>query len=175
MNEDKSFEGQKINPKTWKTILSFAAARKKYFVVILLGGMVAGIIDTAMSFMSRWAIDGFMIPGTTEHAGLFAAAAIGLQLLMALLTLVYCRAAGHLEAHLSADVRKAALQAGKKLIKSVTLFDVYRGEKILFGKKQYALNFVLQDPERTLTDAEVEKTMERVLSTLQNEFGAILR
>ena len=74
-----------------------------------------------------------------------------------------------------ADVRKAALQAGKKLIKSVTLFDVYRGEKILFGKKQYALNFVLQDPERTLTDAEVEKTMERVLSTLQNEFGAILR
>ena len=74
-----------------------------------------------------------------------------------------------------ADVRKAALQAGKKLIKSVTLFDVYRGEKILFGKKQYALNFVLQDPERTLTDAEVEKTMERVLNTLQNEFGAILR
>lgn len=108
MNEDKSYEGQKINPNTWKTILSFAATRKKYFVVILLGGMVAGIIDTAMSFMSRWAIDGFMIPGTTEHAGLFAAAAIGLQLLMALLTLVYCRAAGHLEAHLSADVRKAA-------------------------------------------------------------------
>lgn len=108
MNEDKSYEGQKINPNTWKTILSFAATRKKYFVVILLGGMVAGIIDTAMSFMSRWAIDGFMIPGTTEHAGLFASAAIGLQLLMALLTLVYCRAAGHLEAHLSADVRKAA-------------------------------------------------------------------
>ena len=74
-----------------------------------------------------------------------------------------------------ADIRKAALQAGKKLIKSVTLFDVYRGEKILIGKKQYALNFVLQDPERTLTDAEVEKTMERVLSTLQNQFGAILR
>ena len=74
-----------------------------------------------------------------------------------------------------ADVRKAALQAGKKLIKSVTLFDVYRGEKILIGKKQYALNFVLQDPERTLTDVEVEKTMERVLSTLQSQFGAILR
>ncbi|MBR1570428.1 MAG: phenylalanine--tRNA ligase subunit beta [Bacteroidales bacterium] len=74
-----------------------------------------------------------------------------------------------------ADVRKAALKAGKKLIKSVTLFDVYRGEKILFGKKQYALNFVLQDPERTLTDAEVEKTMERVLDALKTELGAILR
>ena len=108
MNEEKSYEGQKINPKTWKTILSFAAARKKYFYIILGGGMVAGMIDTAMSFLSRWAIDGFMEPGTTEHIGLFAFAAVGLQALMAFLTLVYCRAAGHLEAHLSADVRQAA-------------------------------------------------------------------
>ena len=74
-----------------------------------------------------------------------------------------------------ADVRKSALRAGRKLIKSVTLFDVYRGEKIPAGKKQYALNFVLQDPERTLTDAEVEKTMDNVLGALKNECGAILR
>ena len=74
-----------------------------------------------------------------------------------------------------ADVRKTALRAGKKLIKSVNLFDVYRGEKILFGKKQYALSFVLQDLEHTLTDAEVEKTMERVLGALQTELGAVLR
>ncbi len=73
------------------------------------------------------------------------------------------------------DVRKAAVKAGKKLIKSVTLFDVYRGEKIPAGKKQYALNFVLQDPDRTLTDADVENTMNRVLSALQSELGAILR
>ncbi|MBR4740918.1 MAG: phenylalanine--tRNA ligase subunit beta, partial [Bacteroidales bacterium] len=74
-----------------------------------------------------------------------------------------------------ADVRKCAIRAGKKLIKSVTLFDVYRGEKILLGKKQYALNFVLQDLEHTLTDAEVESTMNRVLEALKNELGAILR
>ena len=74
-----------------------------------------------------------------------------------------------------ASVRKAALQAGKKLIKGVTLFDVYRGDKIPAGKKQYALNFVLQDLERTLTDVEVEKTMDRILSALQNECGAVLR
>ena len=74
-----------------------------------------------------------------------------------------------------ADVRKCAVRAGKHLIKSVTLFDVYRGERIPMGKKQYALNFVLQDLERTLTDAEVEKTMERVLNALQYELGAVLR
>ena len=73
------------------------------------------------------------------------------------------------------DLRKSAFRSAKKLLKSVTLFDVYRGENILIGKKQYALNFVLQDPERTLTDAEVEKTMEKILSGFQNEFGAVLR
>ena len=74
-----------------------------------------------------------------------------------------------------AAVRSSALKAGKKLIKSVSLFDVYRGEKIPAGKKQYALNFVLQDPERTLTDTDVENTMNRVLSALQTECGAVLR
>ena len=108
MNEDTNYEGQKINPKTWRTILSFAANRRKSFIVIMGGGMLAGIIDTAMSFMSRWAIDGFMIPGSREHLGLFAFCALGLQLLMAALTLIYCRAAGRLEANLTADVRKAA-------------------------------------------------------------------
>ncbi len=108
MNEDTNYEGQKINPKTWRTILSFAANRRRSFIVIMGGGMLAGIIDTAMSFMSRWAIDGFMIPGSREHLGLFAFCALGLQLLMAALTLVYCRAAGRLEANLTADVRKAA-------------------------------------------------------------------
>ena len=57
----------------------------------------------------------------------------------------------------------------------MSLFDVYRGEKILLGKKQYALNFVLQDVERTLTDTDVENTMNRVLESLKNELGAILR
>ena len=74
-----------------------------------------------------------------------------------------------------AAVRSSALKAGKKLIKSVSLFDVYRGEKIPAGKKQYALNFVLQDPERTLTDTDVENTMNRVLAALQTECGAVLR
>ena len=73
------------------------------------------------------------------------------------------------------ELRKSAFRSAKKLLKNVTLFDVYRGENILLGKKQYALNFVLQDEERTLTDAEVEKAMERILNGFKNEFGAILR
>lgn len=74
-----------------------------------------------------------------------------------------------------ASLRRSAFKAGKKLLKQLTLFDVYRGDKIPEGKKQYAINFVLQDTEKTLTDQEVEKIMNKILSVLQNEFGAALR
>lgn len=74
-----------------------------------------------------------------------------------------------------ADIRKTALKNSRKLVKQVTLFDVYRGDKIPEGKKQYALNFVLQDPEKTLTDSDVEAVMNRILDALRSEFGAVLR
>ena len=74
-----------------------------------------------------------------------------------------------------ADLYKSSFKAGKKLLKQVTLFDVYRGDKIPAGKKQYALGFVLQDLEKTLTDDDVERIMKKLLSTFQNEYGATLR
>ena len=74
-----------------------------------------------------------------------------------------------------ADLRKSAFRVGKKLLKQVGLFDVYRGDKIAEGKKQYALSFVLQDLEKTLTDNDVERIMSKLLATFQNEFGAVLR
>ena len=74
-----------------------------------------------------------------------------------------------------ADLQASAVKVAKKLLKQVTLFDVYRGDKIPAGKKQYAMGFVLQDPEKTLTDADVERVMDKLLSTFTNEFGAVLR
>ena len=74
-----------------------------------------------------------------------------------------------------ADLEASARRAAKKLLKQVSLFDVYRGDKIPSGKKQYALSFVLQDLERTLTDADVERVMDKLLATFTNEFGAALR
>ena len=57
----------------------------------------------------------------------------------------------------------------------MNLFDVYRGDKIPEGKKQYALSFVFQDMEKTLTDNDVEKMMEKLLAAFGHEFGAALR
>ncbi|MBR4756410.1 MAG: phenylalanine--tRNA ligase subunit beta, partial [Bacteroidales bacterium] len=73
------------------------------------------------------------------------------------------------------DLYRSSFKAARKLLKSVTLFDVYRGDKIPSGKKQYALGFVLQDQEKTLTDADVERIMSKLLSTFENEYGATLR
>ena len=74
-----------------------------------------------------------------------------------------------------ADLRAAAFKQAKKLLRQVGLFDVYRGDKIPAGKKQYALSFVFQDLEKTLTDAEIEKVMAKLLNTFINEYGAVLR
>lgn len=74
-----------------------------------------------------------------------------------------------------ADLLSAAQKAAKKMLKQVTLFDVYRGDKIPSDKKQYAMSFVLQDLEKTLTDQDVERVMSKILSTFQNQFGAVLR
>jgi len=72
-------------------------------------------------------------------------------------------------------LRAAAFKQAKKLLKQVTLFDVYRGDKIPEGKKQYALSFAIQDTEKTLTDQDTERVMERIFTTYQTEFGAQLR
>ena len=74
-----------------------------------------------------------------------------------------------------ADIRKAALAAEKKLLRKVVLFDVYRGDKIPAGKKQYAVSLTFQDYEKTLTDKYVEQMVNRILGALSHQFGAVLR
>ena len=68
-----------------------------------------------------------------------------------------------------------AKKYGSKLLKSVSLFDVYEGDKIAEGKKSYALNFVLQHKEKTLTEEEINKTMNKLIAAFENELGAQLR
>ena len=60
-------------------------------------------------------------------------------------------------------------------LQKVSLFDVYQGEKLPKGKKSYALSFVLQDKNKTLTDTQIDKVMEALLGAFQRETGAIVR
>lgn len=72
------------------------------------------------------------------------------------------------------ELRKLALAAERKLLKSVDLFDVYQGDKLPAGKKSYALSFTLQDTEKTLTDEQVEKAMGRIRKAVEG-VGAEVR
>lgn len=74
-----------------------------------------------------------------------------------------------------AQLRKAAFAAEKKVLRQVSLFDVYRGIKIPSGKKQYAISFILRDDDKTMTDQYVEQVMNKLLGSFQHQFGATLR
>ena len=72
-------------------------------------------------------------------------------------------------------LEEIAYQYASKLLKNVSLFDVYEGDKIEKGKKSYALNFVLQHSEKTLTEEEINKTMNKLIKAYEKEVGAVLR
>ncbi len=73
------------------------------------------------------------------------------------------------------QLRKLAFNAERKLLREVDLFDVYQGDKLPAGKKSYALSFMLQDAEKTLTDDQVDKAMGRIRQAFEKELGAELR
>ncbi len=73
------------------------------------------------------------------------------------------------------QIQELVMQTEKKLIKEVVAFDVYEGDKIPQGKKAYALSFTLLDENKTLTDQEIEKTMERLMAALETRLGAVIR
>ncbi|MBE7443389.1 MAG: phenylalanine--tRNA ligase subunit beta [Flavobacteriales bacterium] len=73
------------------------------------------------------------------------------------------------------QLEKLAYKQEKRLLKQVNLFDVYEGKNLEEGKKSYAVSFVFQDDEKTLTDVQIDKTMERLIQVFNTELGAKLR
>ena len=74
-----------------------------------------------------------------------------------------------------AELRQIALQTEKKLLKDVTLFDVYTGDKLEAGKKSYALGFILQDESKTLDEKTIESTMNKLIDAFAKKAGATIR
>ena len=74
-----------------------------------------------------------------------------------------------------ADLKKVALGVNEKVIKKVNLFDVYQGASIEASKKSYALSFILQDDQKTLTDTQIDDIMEKIQNQFETHFQATLR
>lgn len=74
-----------------------------------------------------------------------------------------------------AEIEKIAFETERKLLKKVNLFDVYEGKNIESGKKSYALSFILQDNEKTLTDKVIDKVMRKMIQSYQHQLKATIR
>jgi len=73
------------------------------------------------------------------------------------------------------QIKAIAQKTEKKLLKRISLFDVYEGKNMAQGKKSYAVSFYLQDETKTLQDKQIEKIMEQLIGNFKKELGAELR
>lgn len=75
----------------------------------------------------------------------------------------------------SADIEKAMTKAAGQNLVQITLFDVYTGKQVEAGKKSLAFSLTFQSNDKTLTDAEVNTAIEKIVAKLQKDFDADLR
>ena len=73
------------------------------------------------------------------------------------------------------EIKETAFRTEKSFLKSVTLFDVYEGEKLGADKKSYAVSFTLLDEEKTLTDKQIDKIMNKLMGAYKHLFNAEIR
>ncbi len=74
-----------------------------------------------------------------------------------------------------ADIERIAFETEKRLLKSINLFDVYEGKNLEAGKKSYAVNFTIQDTEKTLNDKQIDSIMQKLVKAFTEKAGAKLR
>ncbi len=74
-----------------------------------------------------------------------------------------------------AEIEQVAFNTEKKLLKRVSLFDVYKGKGITEGMKSYAVSFILQDKDKTLNDKQIEAVMAKLQKNLETQLGATIR
>ena len=73
------------------------------------------------------------------------------------------------------EIYNLSFQVERNLLKDVGLFDVYQGDKLPEGKKSYAVSFVLQDSNKTLKDAQIDKIMQKLQQSFEKNLEAVLR
>jgi phenylalanyl-tRNA synthetase beta chain len=74
-----------------------------------------------------------------------------------------------------AEIENVAYHTEKNLLQSVNLFDVYEGDKLPEGKKSYAVSFILQDNEKTLTEKQITGVMEKMIKQITEKLNATIR
>ncbi|MCD4794846.1 MAG: phenylalanine--tRNA ligase subunit beta [Bacteroidales bacterium] len=74
-----------------------------------------------------------------------------------------------------AQIEELAYKSERKLLKSVSIFDIFEDKKLGANKKSYAVSFIIQDETKTLKDKQIDKIMKKLQNTFEKELGAELR
>ncbi len=74
-----------------------------------------------------------------------------------------------------ADIRRVVESSERKLLKQVSLFDVYEGKNLEAGKKSYAIRLLIQDDNKTLQEKQIDAIMKKIVTNLEKQLGAIQR
>ncbi len=73
------------------------------------------------------------------------------------------------------EIQELAKKTERKLLQSINVFDTFEGEQLGEGKKSYSVSFFLQDPNKTLDDKVIDKTMNRLMDAFEKELGAEIK
>jgi phenylalanyl-tRNA synthetase beta chain len=73
------------------------------------------------------------------------------------------------------EIKKVALATERALLQQLNVFDVYEGANLGEGKKSYSVQFTLLDPEKTLTDEVIDRTMTKLMAAFEQQLKAVIR
>ena len=105
-DNEQDFTGQKVDPKVWKRLITYGLRNKRLVMGTVLAMILVAVIDACYPLLTNYAIDHFIIPGTSQGVGSFLALYIGLCLIQACGTLGFILASGHVEMNISYDIRQ---------------------------------------------------------------------
>ena len=108
MMQEKTYQDQKIDLRVWKRLIGYAMRSKsRVFTTMTLMAIVA-LIDLIYPLMTRFAINHFILPQSTEGIWWFAAGYIGLVIIQATNVCLFISGTGRLERDISYDIRQEA-------------------------------------------------------------------
>ena len=105
-DNEQDFTGQKVDPKVWKRLITYGLRNKRLVMGTVLAMILVAVIDACYPLLTNYAIDHFIIPGTSQGVGGFLALYIGLCMIQACGTLGFILASGHVEMNISYDIRQ---------------------------------------------------------------------
>lgn len=119
---EEEFETKKVDIKTWKKLLQYALRHKKPLIVMSISMIAIAVFDVIIPYMRSYAIDAYILAGTTEGLGFFTSIYFVLSLIVGYIVFLFIYKAGFLETHITYEIRKDAFNNLQKL--SFSYYDV---------------------------------------------------